>query len=135
MPQAYLAKHQGIMQNDKIFGAWNSDTYGKWFRHYRNKLAAKLCDSSLKQVTLYSLRHRYATMLYYRTKDILLVKQQLGHRKTETTLVYTQLFNFSDNEEFYSATAKSVEEAQKLIEQGFDYVCEVDAVKLFRKRK
>jgi hypothetical protein len=39
------------------------------------------------------------------------------------------------NEEFYSATAKTVEEAAKLIEQGFDYICEVDSVKLFRKRK
>jgi integrase len=133
--QTYLAEHQNIGLDDRIFGSWSSDTYGKWFRHYRNKLAAKLCDVSLKQVTLYSLRHRYATMLYYRTKDILLVKQQLGHRKIETTLIYTQLVNFSDNEEYYSATAKSVEEAAKLVEQGFEYVTEFDAVKLFRKRK
>lgn len=74
-------------------------------------------------------------MLYYRTKDILLVKQQLGHRKIETTLIYTQLVNFNDNEEYYSATAKTVEDAQKLIEQGFDFVTDFDAVKLFRKRK
>ena len=31
--------------------------------------------------------------------------------------------------------AKSVDEASKLIEQGFDYVTDVDGVKLFRKRK
>jgi hypothetical protein len=31
--------------------------------------------------------------------------------------------------------AKTVEEAAKLIEQGFDYICELDSVKLFRKRK
>jgi hypothetical protein len=43
--------------------------------------------------------------------------------------------SFSDSEEFYSATAKTVAEAAKLIEQGFDYVCDVDSVKLFRKRK
>jgi len=88
----------------------------------------------LGSIRLYDLRH-YATQLYARTKDILLVKQQLGHKKIETTLIYTQLVNFNDNEEYYSATAKTVEEAQKLIEQGFDYVCDIDAVKLFRKRK
>jgi len=33
------------------------------------------------------------------------------------------------------ATAKSVEEALKLIEVGFEYVCDLDEVKLFKKRK
>ena len=33
------------------------------------------------------------------------------------------------------ATARTVDEAAKLIEQGFDYVTDVDGVKLFRKRK
>jgi len=84
---------------------------------------------------LYDLRHFYATTLYHKSKDDLLVKQQLGHKKIETTLIYTQLVQFSEDEEFYSATANSVSEAAKLIEQGFDYVCDIDAVKLFRKRK
>ena len=74
-------------------------------------------------------------MLYHRTKDILLVKQQLGNKKIETTLIYTQLVQFSEEDEFHSATANSVNEAAKLIEQGLDYVCDVDGVKLFRKRK
>jgi hypothetical protein len=42
---------------------------------------------------------------------------------------------FSEEDEFHSATAKTVDEAAKLIEQGFDYICDVDGVKLFRKRK
>jgi hypothetical protein len=74
-------------------------------------------------------------MLYYRTKDILLVKEKLGHRNINNTLIYTHLVSFNENEEFYSATAKTVDEAAKLIEQGFDYVTEFDGVKLFRKRK
>ena len=74
-------------------------------------------------------------MLYHGTKDILLVKQQLGHKKLETTLIYTQLVNFNEEDEFYSATAKTIEKAKKLIETGFEYVTEIDGVKLFRKRK
>jgi hypothetical protein len=73
-------------------------------------------------------------MLYYKTKDILYVKQQMGHSKIETTLIYTQLVNFKEDE-YHSAIAKTVQEAQKLIESGFEYVCEIDGVKLFRKRK
>jgi hypothetical protein len=39
------------------------------------------------------------------------------------------------NDGFYSATAKTIDEAKKLIEEGFEYVTEIDGVKLFRKRK
>jgi hypothetical protein len=74
-------------------------------------------------------------MLYAKTKDILYVMKQLGHKKLETTLIYTQLVNFNDNDEFYCATAKDVNEARKLIECGFEYVTEFNGVMLFRKRK
>jgi len=46
----------------------------------------------------------------------------------------TQLVNF-ESDEFHSATAKNVEEAQKLVEAGFEYVCDFNGVKLFGKRK
>jgi hypothetical protein len=35
----------------------------------------------------------------------------------------------------YLQAAKTVEQAAELIEAGFEYVCEVDGVKVFRKRK
>ena len=91
-------------------------------------------EPGLRTIRLYDFRHYYATMLYWKTKDILLVKQQLGHKKLETTLIYTQLVDFKE-EEFYSATSTTIEETRKLIEQGFEYVTEVEGVKLFRKRK
>lgn len=40
-----------------------------------------------------------------------------------------------EGDEFHSAIAKNVEEAQKLIEEGFEFVCDYDDVKIFRKRK
>jgi hypothetical protein len=40
-----------------------------------------------------------------------------------------------ENDDYYSATAKSVVEAQKLVETGFEYACTFNDVKLFRKRK
>ncbi len=58
----------------------------------------------------------------------------MGWKKLETSLFYLQSVDFG-NEEYHNATAKTVEEASKLIEQGFDYITEFDGVKLFRKRK
>jgi len=113
----------------------DAEWMGSVWRRTRNKVAEKLKDPSIKAIRLYDLRHFYATNLYHKTKDILLVKQQLGHKKIETTLIYTQLVQFSEEDEFYSATAKTVEEAKKLIEEGFEYVTEIDGIKLFRKRK
>jgi hypothetical protein len=36
---------------------------------------------------------------------------------------------------FWLATASTVEEASKLVEAGFEYVCDVEGFKLFRKPK
>ena len=37
------------------------------------------------------------------------------------------------NEEFICKVAKTIEEAKELIELGFEYVCEIQDAKLFRK--
>jgi|GEM_PF-1461615 uncharacterized protein YfaQ (DUF2300 family) len=57
-----------------------------------------------------------------------------GTRNIQNTLLYTQLISF-ESDEYHSATAKNVQDAQKLIEAGFDYVCEFNEVKIFKKRK
>jgi hypothetical protein len=74
-------------------------------------------------------------MEYYKTKDILHVKQLLGHKSINNTLIYTQLVKFETEDQFHSATAESVEEARDLIEAGFEYVCDIDGIRLFRKPK
>jgi len=71
---------------------------------------------------------------YHRTRDILYVKQLLGHKKIENTMLYTQLINF-ESDEYSSAVAKSLEDARKLVEAGFEYVTDMDGCKLFRRRK
>jgi len=73
-------------------------------------------------------------MEYHKTKDILHVMKLLGHKNIKNTLVYTQLIEFKDYE-YVSKVAKNVEEAKPLVEAGFEYVCDFDDAKLFRKRK
>jgi integrase len=130
--KAWIDKKQ-LGSEDRLFNG-SSDEYGKQFRHVRDQVAEKTQDPTIKQIRLYDLRHFFATMTYHRTRDILYTKQQMGHKRIETTLVYTQLISFREDD-YYSATAKTVEEAKALIEQGFEYVTEMEGTKLFRKRK
>jgi integrase len=129
---AYVIRKK-LNQNDAVFPI-NSSSISNAYRRIRNRLADKVGDMSLKSIRLYDFRHFKASMTYHNTKDLLYVKQLLGHKDLRTTLRYTQLLDFG-NDEFHVSTAKTVGEAQKLIEQGFDYVTEFDGVKLFRKRK
>jgi hypothetical protein len=58
----------------------------------------------------------------------------LGHKSIANTLIYTQLVEF-EGEEYCSAVANDVDEAKKLIEAGFEYVCNHENSMIFRKRK
>ena len=110
------------------------DTFEAYFIREKKKISNQLCNPKIVQVTWKSLRHYKATMEYARTKDILYVKELLGHVNIMNTLVYTHLVNF-DNDSFVCKVAKTVEEATELIESGFEFVVDVEGEKLFRKRK
>ena len=96
--------------------------------------ANKLNNARIRQIHFHTFRHWKATMEYAKTKDILYVMKMLGHRNIQNTLLYTQLISF-ENDEYHSATSKTVQDAQKLIEAGFEYVCEFGEVKIFKRRK
>ena len=74
-------------------------------------------------------------MGYHRTKDILHVMRLLGHKGIANTLIYTQLVEFEDDDEYCTAVASNVECARKLLETGFEYVCSHKDKILFRKPK
>jgi hypothetical protein len=76
-------------------------------------------------------------MEYHRTKNILHVKQVLGHKRIENTLKYIQLAEelFKGEIEYVSRVAKTEGEACLLMESGFDFVCDFNGNKLFRKKK
>jgi len=105
----------------------------------RNRLAKNLNQPELTKFRLYDLRHYFATMLYAKTKDILLVKQQLGHKRIEHTLIYTHLINFQ-TDEYISRTVQlgtptTLKEICELAEAGFTKFTEIDGYQIFRKTK
>jgi integrase/DNA-directed RNA polymerase subunit RPC12/RpoP len=121
--------------SERIFGSSSLRTIRRLFQRQRQRLAQKLGNPRLLNITFHTLRHWKATMEYHRTKDILYVMKVLGHKNIKNTLIYTQLVNFPGEDEFICKAARTVEEAKQLIEAGFEYVCEIENVKLFRKRK
>jgi len=121
-------------KNERVFASKNLDKFRWLYERARNLLSAKLENPRLHEIAFRSFRHWKATQLYYHTKDILHVKWFLGHKRLENTLVYTHLVNFRSND-FTCKVARSLKEATNLIEAGFEYVTEMDGVKLFRKRK
>ena len=104
------------------------------FEVARKRLTTTLQNPRFKQIHLHTFKHWKATMEYHRTSDILHVMHILGYENIKNTLVYTHLIDF-EGDEYHSAVAKSVEEARKLLEEGFEYVCQKDDLMLFRKRK
>ena len=74
-------------------------------------------------------------MEYHKTKDILHVMRLLGHGNIKNTLLYTQLMEYKNDDEFTCKVAKTPNEIQGLVEVGFEYICDLDGLKFFRKRK
>jgi len=130
----YIARDK-LKPDDKLFKT-TARGYSKMFRLSRNALAEKLQDPTLKKIRLYDFRHFFATNLYHKTRDLLLVKQQLGHKNIENTLIYTQLLNLEEDE-WTCKTATTPQESASLIEDGFEYVIGTfqDGGRQFRKRK
>jgi len=116
-----------------VFGV-NTDVMRKSFQRQRIRIAAKLRNPRLRQISFHTLRHWKATMEYHKTRDILHVMQMLGHRNIQNTLIYTQLVDFKDDE-YVARVARSEKEVCQLIEAGFEYVCDYNGNKVFRKRK
>jgi len=109
------------------------------FRYQRNKLAKKLCNPRLQQITFKTFRHWKGTMEYHKTKDPIYVKQILGHKNLESTQVYIHIENAiygaSNNDEFHVKVAETKEEITELIGDGWEYVFTHEGLAYFRKRK
>jgi integrase/DNA-directed RNA polymerase subunit RPC12/RpoP len=121
-------------KSDKVFGytPLQSVRLNLWRR--RKSVARKLQNPRIEQITFHTFRHWKATMEYQRTKDILYVKQLLGHKSINNTLIYTQLVNF-ESDEYHVRVAKTLKEACELAEAGFEYFTTIEGVQVFRKRK
>jgi integrase len=113
------------------------DNFRDNYCQQRRRIAAKVNNPRLNKIMFKTLRTFKGTMEYHKTKDVLYVMKVLGHKNIKNTLIYIQLEEalFKDEIDYVSKVAKTEAEACVLIEAGFDFVCDFDGHKLFRKRK
>jgi len=100
----------------------------------RAELAEKLQNLRLRRIGFKTFRHWGTSTLYHSTRDIPPCNDDPWTQRHQNTLVYTHLIDDGEDS-FTCKTARSLAEASSLIEAGFEYVTELDGVKLFRKRK
>jgi hypothetical protein len=66
------------------------------------------------------------------------VNERLGHKCISNTEKYVhwnrQLHN-EKNDKYYFAAVSTIEQAQKLVETGYEYVTDMERMNLFRKAK
>jgi len=124
-------------KNKYIFSHTNLDSHRWNFDRQKSALAKKLQNPRLKQIHFHTLRHYYATRLFNETKNLVLVKQKLGHRNINSTMVYTHIVEFDEeSQNYHHAIAKDEKEAGELIDNGWTYVCTTpQKIMMFRKRK
>ena len=115
--------------SERVFGEGSLRTHRWNFLMQRRRLALKLQNPRLNRLSF--IRFAIGKLRW----NILHVKQLLGHRNINSTLIYTQLVNFEEKDEYHVRVAKTVEEVCELVEAGFDYVTTIKGVQIFRKRK
>ena len=104
------------------------------FHKVKKRATNTFQNPRLKAISFTIFRHRGATMIYHQTKNILLVKKLLGHKRIENTMKYAQLIHFK-GDEYDVATAITIEEDQELLKTGFEYVTERRGIKIYRRPK
>ncbi|KON32604.1 MAG: hypothetical protein AC479_07210 [miscellaneous Crenarchaeota group-6 archaeon AD8-1] len=120
---------------NRIFAHYkNLNSLRRTYERQRKKTAHKLGNPRLLRITFHTLRHWKATHEYHKTKDILYVMKILGHKNIKNTLLYTQLID-DKKEDYICKIAQNTKEISQLIEDGFEYICEQEELKFFRKRK
>jgi site-specific recombinase XerD len=133
--KTYVNRKKIVQLNVPLFP--NPDRMRDMWDRCRKRAYLNFRDAELLKIRLYDLRHWFATTEYLKKGDIFHVQYLLGHRDIKSTLVYMHVAQaqLNNSEEYICKVAKTIEEAQKLVELAFEYVMEMDSVKLFRKRK
>lgn len=121
--------------SERVFGDISYSTMRTNFNAQRKRIVEKLRNPRLLRIKFKTLRHWRASIEYHRGGRLIEIKEMLGHKTIQSTMVYTHLLQTSKKDDYTSRVTRSVRGARALIEAGFQYVTEIDGLKLFRKRK
>jgi integrase len=104
----------------------------------RKVTSQKLQSPRILKISFHTFRHWKGTMEYHKTKDIMHVKQVLGHKNINNTMIYInieQAIFLTTSDDYTCRIAHNEQELTQLIETGFEYVTDINGNKAFKKRK
>jgi integrase len=125
-------------KSEKVFGDGPITSMKTTFLKARKRLAAKLQNPRLLQISFHTLRHWKGTMLYHQRRDIHYVQHFLGHKSIKSTEIYINIEHTlfeSASDEFTVKVVEQPEDVKALLENGFEWVGEKDNLIFLRKRK
>jgi integrase len=112
--------------------------YNGFFNRQRQIVAVKLNKPQFLKIHFHSFRHIRGTLDVHNHVPLFEVKEKLGHKCITNTEKYIhwnrQLYN-EKSDRYHFAAVSTVEDAGKLIENGYEFVTDMDGMKLFRKAK
>jgi integrase/predicted RNA-binding Zn-ribbon protein involved in translation (DUF1610 family) len=104
------------------------------FQDLRTHLIRLHDNPRLKQIHLHTFRYHFAHTLIKRGKHEKEVQQKLGHKSLASTDRYTNTVVFNEDD-YETARASTVEEAEKLRQEGWAKYDEMDGVHLYSRLK
>ncbi|PVX26107.1 MAG: recombinase XerD [Candidatus Bathyarchaeum sp.] len=125
-------------KSHRVFGDGPINSQKTTFIRARKRLAHKLQNPRLLQISFHTFRHWKATTLYHQTKDPYYVKEFLGHKSLKSTEIYITIERTifePSNDEYTVKIAKDPQDIKDLLEAGFEYVCNKEELVFLRKRK
>jgi len=117
-----------------LFNYKTKEVVRKSYQRARKRIAKNLANPRILQIHFHTFRHWKATMELHKTNNVLAVMKLLGHKCLSNTQRYMQLLpDLSDD--YVAEVAHNTQEVLKLVENGYEYVTDVNEEKIFRKRK
>ena len=111
----------------------------EYLRIQRKKVAEKLGNPRINEISFHTFRHWKGTMEYHSTKDIMHVRAILGHKNINSTLIYINIEEtmFNNNvDEWITKVAHDVEEETQLVNVGYQLVRSInETTAIYKKRK
>jgi len=131
MLKEYLAKYQ------KNYPFPQPKVMSEMWRRARKTASQNNNEPNLLKIPMKNLRN-YSGAQFYKNlpiRDPIAVMRHLRHKKLDTTMHYLRGIVIDGEEEYTCKTANNIKEATDLIEHGFQYITDMDGIKLFKKHK
>ena len=113
-----------------------SDSLDGCFVRQRQRVATKLQKPEFLKIHFHTFRHMRGTLDVHNHVPLFEVKEKLGHKyiaNTEKYVHWNRQLYYEKSDRYHFAATSKIEQAQALIETGYEFVTDMNGMKLFRK--